>query len=568
MGLRRLLAGSRPENGSAGLVASEIPSEHASAPAEILNGVVEVLERGEVSGWVEVAHGAPPVRVSAWINDTEAQGTWAIPDPKRRSDAEIRMFRLTLNDIWRFTRKGDRLTFRVDGTPLPIASRGMFYVVKWRPGEEPISDMLDQLANGYVFDQAGRLRLSKTLDLDWQARVMGLYDRVNQALERELGYQAFLCYGSLLGAVRTGGFIGHDIDFDTAYLSTRTDGAAAVEELKRLSFALIEAGFDVTARRTCIHIKDASSAPDKVDLFHLYLDGSGNVVFPFGVVGTGKLRAEELGGFQEIPFATSTALVPGNAERVVEHIYGPEWRIPNPGFNWLKERTPQKRQGIVPLEQVEEVYWANFYARNSYTRGSTFCEFVLARTELPQAIADIGCGDGRDAVAFAREGRVVVGVDRSHIAVKHANAKKDDLAAGGQLEFAACDIANGERLVETIAALRDRSPDGRVLFYMRFFLHSISEEDQDSLLTLLRDASQAGDAIAVEFRTDRDAAAKHEHGNHFRRYQNGQAFGQALRERYGFEVVVELEGNGLSPYKGEDPQLYRAVAIRTAAKAS
>ena len=91
------------------------PRAFGSCDTAVRNGMVEVLERREVSGWVEVDPGTPPVRVSLWINDVEAQSTWAIPNPKRRSDAEIRLFRMGLTDVWRFTRLHDRVSLRAEG---------------------------------------------------------------------------------------------------------------------------------------------------------------------------------------------------------------------------------------------------------------------------------------------------------------------------------------------------------------------------------------------------------------------------------------------------------------------
>jgi len=52
------------------------------------------------------------------------------------------------------------------------------------------------------------------------------------------------------------------------------------------------------------------------------------------------------------------------------------------------------------------------------------------------------------------------------------------------------------------------------------------------------------------------------HGNHFRRFQNAAEFGRRLSSEYGFSILHEEEGTGLSPYRGEDPVLYRVVAAR------
>jgi hypothetical protein len=75
-----------------------------------------------------------------------------------------------------------------------------------------------------------------------------------------------------------------------------------------------------------------------------------------------------------------------------------------------------------------------------------------------------------------------------------------------------------------------------------------------------------GDLLAAEFRTEKDEAAAKVHGQHYRRYQNGPAFGASLSTQHHFELLHEEEGTGLSPYKGEDPVLYRVVATRRRAE--
>ncbi len=100
-----------------------------------------------------------------------------------------------------------------------------------------------------------------------------------------------------------------------------------------------------------------------------------------------------------------------------------------------------------------------------------------------------------------------------------------------------------------------------MLFYLRFFLHAIPEEVQADLLKAIDAHARPGDLFAAEFRTDKDEATTKVHSKHYRRFQNAAEFG-AARRGYGFTVVHEEEGTGLSPYKGEDPVLYRVVARR------
>ncbi len=94
-------------------------------------------------------------------------------------------------------------------------------------------------------------------------------------------------------------------------------------------------------------------------------------------------------------------------------------------------------------------------------------------------------------------------------------------------------------------------------------MHCIQEETQAALMSVIAETSRAGDMLAVEFRTNKDELGRKAFGvHHFRRFQDGYAFGQEVRERHGFVVVFEEEGTGLAPYKSEDPVLYRVIAAK------
>jgi len=577
----------------------------AGSPSPVV-GMVEQFSKRLVVGWISVPEDFPPVRVTLNLGKLEVASTYATPgnamsgaqsalrqgngvpesgtpapdtadgaplahtwqlpnipgpsDDRRNSPRSIRTFSFRVRDIWPYVKKNTRITVRVGAQPLPIYGHGI-YLNPPKRGKKSVQALREKFEQGYLFSQYGQLQLSKQLDTDWQAQVMGLYHQTREVLRESFGYDAFFVYGTLLGAVRENGYIGHDVDFDAAYVSRHTDGADAGREIQQVALALIDRGLDVQCMTAALHIHHPNDPKTRIDLFHTYFDENGELSFPFGIAGTSRITREDWAGVREIEFPGGKGLVPANAEEIVEHLYGADWRQPKPGFNWNLDRTGAAKAGCLSTAQREKVYWANFYARTEYADGSTFFEFVNSWPEIPASVIDIGCGDGRDSRAFGAVGRDVLGLDQSTVGVKHARGQASAAGLEHKVCFEVCDVSDAERLVGLINDRRV-DVDGPVLFYLRFFLHSIPEEVQETLMGVIRDNARPGDYLGAEFRTDQDAAKSKVHGKHYRRFQSGALFGKRLATDFGFTVLHEEEGTGLSPYKGEDPVLYRVVARR------
>ncbi len=525
--------------------------------------LVESFDDEHLAGWVEVGPGAtttaPAVQLYA---DELCVATAFAGEPAQREAArpvgEVRAFHLPLDGIWDFVGPRNRLSVRHADTALPIAGHGMV-VTPRAAGTRPLDELAHRLAAGEAFNKTGRLQLPKSLDEQWQRDVLALYSALRADVAEVAGSEPFLTYGTLLGSVREGGFIGHDLDFDAAVLVAARDAAQAARELQRTAFGLIDRGYEVRAFPTFVQVARPERPDVVVDLFHLYFDGAGTLCFPHGVASSGQLTADDWSPPTEREFGGTQVLVPAPAEAFLGHVYGADWTTPDPSFSWARDRVTHAADAVLPAAVIEEIYWANFYARTVYDSGSSFFELVDSRADLPRTVVDIGCGDGRDSYAFAAAGwNQVTGLDRSHVGVRQATRKAEQLGYGGRLSFDACDVGDAEPLRRILQG--SRSGDAPMVFYARFFLHSIPEDVQRTLMNVVADCARPGDWFAAEFRTDRDEAIVKVHGNHYRRFQNGVAFGRALRESFGFTPVLEQEGNGFSPYKGEDPQLYRVIA--------
>jgi SAM-dependent methyltransferase len=528
-------------------------------------GVVERFAPPWVEGWVAVPKGAPPVAVRLQVNGRDVAST-RLADPargRRVPGSDVRRFRFAVNSLWDYTSTADRVRVVVGTEALPIVGHGTVYRPR-KDGAHTMSDLLVALDEGYVFSRTGWLQLSKEVDLEWQRVNLVQADRITEFLHEKLGIEAFFIYGTLLGAVREGGPIGHDSDLDLGYVSRHQDPEAAARELRDIAMTLIEGGFRVRAHRHHLRIaSDIDGHEDvHVDLFHTFFDTEDVLRFPYGVAGVGDIRRSDWGPLRETPFGGGTGRVPSCAEQVAEALYGTGWREPQPGFSWDRDRTASAKEAWMSSADVRDIYWADFYTNSEPMGASTFFDYVDAHEATPRAVLDLGCGDGRDSLAFARTARAVIGVDRSAVACVRARARV--AADGATAEFRVADIADAGAIGAAIDDLRAAADGGAVLFYLRFLLHSVVANAQTALLETLAAKSRPGDVLAAEFRTDADKSAKKVHGNHYRRFQSGPKFGATLADRFGFEVLEQREATGLSPYKDEDPQLYWVFARRRA----
>ncbi|WP_186442011.1 class I SAM-dependent methyltransferase [Luteimonas sp. J16] len=428
--------------------------------------MVEEFEPRHIVGWVEADDAEFPVRVSLWINDLEVAATWADEPCQHNSTRTVRGFRIFLKDIWQFCKRSDLVTVRIAGRPIPIAKKGTYKRPGRGGGQRTLEELRSLLEGGHVFSQMGRLQLSKKLDKEWQESVLGLYRKVSLIVLDKHGYEPFVVYGTLLGLVREGTFIGHDIDFDAAYVSRHRDGPSAAAELRDIAFTLIDAGFDVECRRTALHVHDPEDSSVRIDLFDIYFNDQGELSFPFGIAGTTVITRDEWRGLTSANLAGRQVRVPVDAERLAEHIYGGAWRTPIAGSNWDRARTRRAREGWTPLAYSEEVYWANFYARNELGTGSTFFELVSGRDDLPRTVIDVGCGDGRDTFAFARRGFRVIGIDRSHVGIRQAGEKARTSGLTSSLTFHEMDVADVTALGSAISEARRIANDGPLLYYL------------------------------------------------------------------------------------------------------
>ena len=91
-----------------------------------------------------------------------------------------------------------------------------------------------------------------------------------------------------------------------------------------------------------------------------------------------------------------------------------------------------------------------------------------------------------------------------------------------------------------------------------FFLHAITEPEEESLLDLASAIAEACYLSAVEYRTIRDSSGAKVTAEHYRRFVVPASF-EARALGRGFDVVYAVEGFGFAKYRQDDAYVARTV---------
>ncbi|WP_292637665.1 class I SAM-dependent methyltransferase [Mesorhizobium sp.] len=203
-------------------------------------------------------------------------------------------------------------------------------------------------------------------------------------------------------------------------------------------------------------------------------------------------------------------------------------------------------------------YWDEFYSTKDARQASLpsqFAAFVTQEAGDAHLIIEVGCGTGRDSFFFARHGFEVVAIDGSHAAIDRC----EEMRRLGSLSGASfvCASVGSPDFLPALQEARAKA-DGSVLAYARFFLHAITEKEEHAFLSDMATVLKAGDRIALEYRTVRDASGAKVTPAHYRRFVDpSEVFASA--GRLGFTVEYAVEGFGFAKYRDDDAYVARCI---------
>jgi SAM-dependent methyltransferase len=210
---------------------------------------------------------------------------------------------------------------------------------------------------------------------------------------------------------------------------------------------------------------------------------------------------------------------------------------------------------------MDKKYWDNYYKEHGKDKDivncSTFAEFCLGRffTKENLSIIELGSGNGRDAIYFAKHKINTIAIDQSTIAIDTEKENLDN-EVNKYLHPKALDFVYEDYE-------KYNSID---VFYSRFTIHSITKDDEKLLLPKLYNSLNKDGLLCIEVRTTKDPLCGVGEfcgdntyiTDHKRRFIDSQEFLNKVLT-LGFKLLYFTERNDLSIYKDDNPVLLRII---------
>jgi hypothetical protein len=210
------------------------------------------------------------------------------------------------------------------------------------------------LATTHFLTKKGKLQRRLDQNENWKVAALSAYTQFREYFESRFGHKPFIICGTLLGYYREGDFIAHDDDMDVAYFSSCTSPEDVKEELKKAVFGMISDGYDIKLARKPGFFKPRVNG-FWFDVFPMWFDQ--NCLW---MMNTTRQRAgpDIILPVQAATFRGVEVYVPRNIERYIEGEYGPNWRVPDPGYRSVGEwGTSEYLSGsCMSDEEVKELY--------------------------------------------------------------------------------------------------------------------------------------------------------------------------------------------------------------------
>jgi hypothetical protein len=315
---------------------------------------------------------------------------------------------------------------------------------------------------------------------------------------RDVGIEAFLAYGTLLGAVRDGAVIGHDSDADLGYVSHLSHPVDVIRESFRIQRALTGLGYRITrysALAFKVDVDEGDGVVRGLDVFGGFLmDGQlhlmGEIREPFEESWIFPLGSTTLEG-RAFP-------APADPDRLLTATYGASWRVPDPAFHFEPPlATVRRLNGWFRGLRVGRAMWDRVYSRRQPalpTEPAPFVAWAAEREPDAATYVDVGCGAGSDVLWMARREVPSVGLDFQPRSFRAAAAQEVSGA-----EFWTCNLLELRDVLPAGATL-SRRPGPRLVLG-RHVVDTLGADARAHLWRLARMtlAGEGGGRLYLEF---------------------------------------------------------------------
>jgi SAM-dependent methyltransferase len=365
----------------------------------------------------------------------------------------------------------------------------------------------DAQGNPLGLDKSNRLsRLFTSRSAEHLEPLLDSIGTVVAALE-EAGVRPFLAYGTLLGAVRQGDFIGHDSDADLGYVSEHDHPVDASMESFRLQRRLNRRGFEISRYSGLafkVIVRESDGATRGLDVFGGFIrEGT---LYLMGEVGH-PFRREWLEPRSQVTLAGRTFPAPQAPERLLEAMYGPGWKVPDPAYKFETPRMVQRRLSgwFRGLRVGLDARWQRVHRAPSPRPAdgpSDFVRWVRDREPDLRTAVDVGCGTGRDVLFLARSGASAYGLDyfpRDFRAAERRATKRNLDATFDWMNLTEL------RSVLVTAATLSRAPGPRVVL-ARHVVEATDRNGRENLFRLAKMVTRGSGRLYLQLRATRRGA--------------------------------------------------------------